>query len=437
MTPQLYRHVTILDEFFEDKNSPKRTYNRKLRRLPLLLIQRPDLARLVRYVDMRVKPSPKASERSKEIDMPAVYINPVPEFVKIHQASSTIAILGGESGDGWLERLDLIRDCDPDELLALLLPALLNMEELVLNADSMMFPSLHSLYSQHLRSRAASMEKPFDIQAPFERLRVFECWGVSQCETTVKFMASLLKLPVIRRISANIGNRIDNDKSLEELESHSSPLISLDIRSAGRSNTANLRHILRAPKALKDFHYTVRSSSEIDFGVIRHILSPHENCLESVEFDYDDDCRDLMFEDESPEGPMTSFLSFNAIKIFKIAAVFLLTTDNDSDQQSLTNIFPPSLETLHVADIRKYNGGVLGLMEYLLAQKSSQQMPSLTKLILQERGHHEEVYLDRWGRCSFSKKLDNDFVRRMFCMADAHGVKLEFIDELGHPTVVT
>lgn len=307
------------------------------------------------------------------------YISPIPEFVKIHQASSTAVSFGGENEKSWLKRLNFIQDCDPDELLPLLLPALLRMETLFLDAKSALFPDQNGA--------AARRDMSFDIQAPFEALRVFHYSGTLLGEPTVRFMASLLKLPAIQRISAVIGDvctGVADDKSLEELESSSSPLTSLII-TAKNLSAANLCHILRAPKALKTFRYSECSTYSIDFRVMRYALGPHKDCLEKVRFDYHK-CWETHYMNESrdPGGPMTSFLSFNAIKVFKIAAAFLETTHNDTDRQSLTNIFPPSLETLHLTDIHARCRSVLEALEHLLATKSSQQIPLLTQLILED-----------------------------------------------------
>lgn len=81
---------------------------------------------------------------------------------------------------------------------------------------------------------------------------------------------------------------------------------------------------------------------------------------------------------------MTSFISFNTLKIFEVAALFLRTTVNGTERQRLINIFPPNLETLHVTRCRTGFESLIEAVEYLLAHKSPQQLPFFKELILEE-----------------------------------------------------
>ena len=83
-------------------------------------------------------------------------------------------------------------------------------------------------------------------------------------------------------------------------------------------------------------------------------------------------------------GPIISLVSFNNLKVIEIAALFLERTDNGTRGRSLINIFPPSLETLHVTRLQSCFHSVLQPVEHLLAQKSPQQIPSLKILVLEE-----------------------------------------------------
>ena len=68
------------------------------------------------------------------------------------------------------------------------------------------------------------------------------------------------------------------DKNLIELDTSSSP-ISPTILSA-----ADLGHTLRGPKALKALFCRAYPPTAMNFTVIRHVLGPWENCLESLGF---------------------------------------------------------------------------------------------------------------------------------------------------------
>ena len=81
---------------------------------------------------------------------------------------------------------------------------------------------------------------------------------------------------------------------------------------------------------------------------------------------------------------MESFISFNALKVFKTVAIFLTKTVKGTGRHSLINIFPPNLETLHLTRFQARFESLLEALEHLLAQKSPQQIPSLKTLILEE-----------------------------------------------------
>lgn len=125
---------------------------------------------------------------------------------------------------------------------------------------------------------------------------------------------------------------------------------------------------------------------------------------------------------------MTSFISFKALKVFKTAALFLEKTDNRTERHSLVNIFPPSLETLHLTRLKGDTESVLQAVEHLLAQKSSQQIPSLKYLILEEskwtigiRSKLVDVISPTW------KVSQETAIGRLYMVAAAHGVSVDII----------
>ena len=94
---------------------------------------------------------------------------------------------------------------------------------------------------------------------------------------------------------------------------------------------------------------------------------------------------------------MPSFLSFNNLRVFKTAAVFLAKTKNGTKRDNLMDIFPPNLETLHLTHFEARYEGVLEALEHPLSQTSPRQIPSLTKLILEETYFYDASYGGRTG----------------------------------------
>ena len=326
---------------------------------------------------------------------------------------------------------------------------MLKLEKLELDWDN-----LHdTYYLQQVMARAARREKPFDTQPPFEALTVFIHSHYRFHVTSTGFIASLLKLPVIQKISVrfdklwddedddirdddNIGDKDDIpwDEDLKDVDSSSSPLWYLDLSVRGL-NIADLGHILRAPKALKTLSYKICQPAYVNFKDICHALGPQENCLESIDLDCDPD-NEMDFDlYRSMCQTMTSFTSFNALKVFKTQAVSLAVIDNvkGSELHSLIDIFPRSLETLHLTLFNAGYGSLVQALENLLIRKSPRQIPSLKKLILDETDQIraamygartvklkdglwegvQETALRRLGRVAAAKEVSIDVVERL------------------------
>lgn len=100
-------------------------------------------------------------------------------------------------------------------------------------------------------------EMPLDIQPPFQNLTVFVYYSQDVSHTrNTGFIALLLKLPAIRKISARFGNTSGElgsdegtDGNLIELDSRSSPVTRLDLTAHGLSRKEPSL-MLRAPNAL-------------------------------------------------------------------------------------------------------------------------------------------------------------------------------------------
>lgn len=376
--PHLYRHVKI-----EETVKEGRQENGRLRTLASLLIQRSDLAGFVRQFTLHVRP-PKIQ---------AAFYHPYSEELEEHIGSETVEVdqafriavnalaLSVEDDTDLLRRLSQISEFHHDLILALLLPALLKVEKLVLDLE----PCYKTNYLEQTIQRAARRERPFDVQPPFEALTVFVHSPGESYSRGLAFLASLLKLPAVQEISAEFGDeRGATEEHLIELVSSSSPLTSLDLATSSPSR-ASLGHMLRAPKALKTM---ICKIGYVKIEDLRHALGTQENCLERLDLDADGSVEDF-FEnygfDLNQVGsmPMVSFVSFNRLKIFKTPVSFLDTTVNGTGRHNLINIFPPNLETLHLIYIGADSLPALEAVGHLLAQKAPQQIPSLRKVILE------------------------------------------------------
>ena len=383
--PHLYRHVTIQEEVRKGEQQ-----DGLLKNLASLLIRRQDLAGLVRYFTLH---DALASMTEVEYWEERKSIGDVsPEMVEVDQAFT----LSKEEKIKWLGQCSHTHRSYHDLILALLLPALLKVEKLVMDFKTGSCASIgHNpdvYYLEQMIQRASRTEKPFDIQQPFQALTVFVLLHNPFNVGTTGLIAALLKLPAIQEISGgfmstwnwdrdDFGHFGDADNNPIELDSSSSPLTSLDLADY-RLSAADLRHMLRAPKALNTLRYWVWMPASVKFTDLRHALGPQENSLERLGLDYcvENSCRNSNLE------PMASFISFNSLKVFKTAAAFLITTENGTGRHRLINIFPPNLETLHLTrfqDQARFES-LLEALEHLLAQKSPQQIPSLKKIILEE-----------------------------------------------------
>lgn len=410
--PHLYHHVRVQEDIRDQEQQ-----NPQLRNLASLLIRRPDLAGLVRCLTLDDSSNrtgdPSGSEYSEEVEEPedsecaeefkesddSEYSEELeklneseehsPKTFAVDQAFKTAIkalSLSEEEEKTWLRKISHTHKCRTDLILALLLPTLLKVEELSLVSMN----ALHTPYLGRVLQRAVRRERPFDIQPAFKALRIFDDLHGHETysEWNTGFIASLLKLPAIWFISGGFGNESDDNvgenKDLKEIESNSSPLTSLDLVDFALS-TADLRHILRVPKALEEFSFL---SAEINFIDIRHALGPQEKCLKYLGFDHHHDYYRNFYSPGIIEsivpGPMSSFISFNTLAVFRTPAIFLQTTINGIDRHRLLNIFPPNLKWLQVTRCHICLGSLLEAVDHLLATKSPQQIPSLKKITLEE-----------------------------------------------------
>ena len=444
--PYLYRHITIHEETLQEQQTGH------LKNLASLLIRRPDLAGLVRHFALHVeKPlwmkaalskefgdyedseeleEPKESEDSEyseEFEEPEESEARISsKLVKVDQASTTAINASSSSKEEKIcsrpEKFSDIPKSNHDLILALLLPALLKVEKVVLDLGV----SSRTNYLEQTIQRATRGDWPFGIQPPFEALTVFVDSHNAYNTRRTTFIASLLKLPAIQNISGGFAHSWeDEDELLIGLDSSSSPLTSLDLANYTLS-AADLGRILRVPKALKNLSYKVCPSGGMLFTDLRRALAPHERCLESLLLD----CDEGLDGESDLLDPMISFTSFNTLKVFKIAAVFL-SMEAGFEHESLIDIFPPSLETLHLIRFQACFESLLQALEHLLAQKPLQQIPSLKTLILEESESIQEMCLTRHPKLMdlLWRRTQETAIGRLSRVAAARGVSIDVIEE--------
>ncbi|MCJ1270461.1 hypothetical protein MMC22_010358 [Lobaria immixta] len=367
--PHLYGHITIQEDG-EQKDD-------RLMMLTTLLLRRPDLAMLVRLFSLHV---PRPSRGNEKVQ---AFANAVHPSGISHQELFNC-----------LEVYDCAHGTRHDLILSFLLPSLLKVEKLVLDV----YNNSKSHFLKEAIRKAVARERPLDTQRPFEALTVFvysKHWN-SLWAREADFIASLLKLPAIQEISGDLadwntpnghhddgtGKGTSADRNLSELESSSSPLTSLDLATFFVL-AVDMRHILRVPISLKHLSITISSFCKIGCANIPWALEPQKNSLESIAI-YCDESIEEMIVDGYVFTPMASFTRFSALKVFKAAGIFLTATVHGSGRHNLLNMFPPSLETLHLTRFQSDFNNPLEALEHLLTCKSPRQIPSLTTLILEE-----------------------------------------------------
>lgn len=342
--------------------------NGPLRNLASLLIRRTDLAGFVRHFTFHDEGREcmwaKESEDgnfSEDLEQHEDFEEHVsPKFIEVNQAFKTAVdalSLSKEEEKKWLRGRGHPHRYHYDMVLALLFPALLKLEKLVLNMKVV----FTGHYLERVIRRAALRDRPFDIQPPYQALTDFAS-SYNMFTEGKGIIGSLLKLPAIKGISGSFWNSWDRefdrviaaDTSLIELDSSSSSLINLDL-DAYALNVANLGYLLGAPKALQTFFYMIAPPACINFEDVRHALRPQQYCLESLGFDCSSDYVFLYGVGSLSSmihlryfKPMTSFISFQHLKIFRVAALFLITTVSGTGRHNPINIFPPSPEILHL-----------------------------------------------------------------------------------------
>ncbi|MCJ1465253.1 hypothetical protein MMC07_003869 [Pseudocyphellaria aurata] len=413
------------------------------------LASRPDLVGLVRSFTLRVVPTRrkhidglKRSERSfnlRDLEEPEEKLRPKAGTVDRALESGVTALRISEQEEKHWTREQSPHKAHHDVVLASLLPTLTKMERLVLDLDS----RYKTGHLEHLIQRAFTREPPFDTQEPFKALSVFVNPHEMKKTLSTDFLALLLKLPAMQQICGNFGNTREDDprlpgrgRNLEMLYPSSSPLTNLDL--TGRALiAADLAHILRAPKALENFTYRVRPFLRGKLQDLYHALEPQKHSLQSLALDYDSHYDTALSKRPAVVeqwrliycccfAPTISFTSFTTLKLFKTVAFFLEKTNRGLYRRSLLNIFPPSLEALHLTRCKPTYRYLFQAMEDLLVQKSSWEIPSLRRIILEEGievpGDGQTILMS-----SLRRNTSDTVIGRLSSVAAAQGVSIEVL----------
>ncbi|MCJ1466662.1 hypothetical protein MMC07_005282 [Pseudocyphellaria aurata] len=417
--PHLYHEVTITE--------PIQVFKGRLRSFARTVLRSPHLAGLVRHFEFHVEPNTVRITTT----FPPIKVDRDEAFEIAIRASS----LSKQEETSWMRLLlNHPWKCPPDAVVALILPALLKVEKLVLHMTV-------DIYLGRMMRRAVRREKPYDIQPLFERLKIFEYSQLDSDTKSTEFIAWLPKLPAIQEISADLVklgvDQTKDEKNQIKLDCSSSSLTRLDIAVYGLSR-ADLTSMLEAPKAFKTLFYKGRIAST-DFKHLRCSLDSQKNHLENLGFEYlneDDEFYRTMHQIIRNLKPMVSFVGFNTLKFFKTAVCFLQTTENGIGRQSLIDIFPPCLETLHLTRVEACFTNVLEAVEHLLSQKSPHQIPSLRKLILEKPRSLNLLISDSEGNniqdnledIMWNGTQDSNIVRRLSQVAANQGISIKIIE---------
>lgn len=216
--PHLYRHVEIHEEIGLKREMRP---NGPLRKLASTLIRSPSLAGLVQCFTLRISEPRGISEPSKESEdfefaeeleefeeSPESgdsdeYEENVPVF-KLDQAWKAAvdawSVSKEEKNDWFVKLRHPCSCCYHDSIIALLLHLLLRVERVLLDMNVNF--EIPFLYFDRMMRRAVHREKPFDIQPPFEALRVFvHSQNNKSTGLSTRLRRSLPKLPAIRVFS--------------------------------------------------------------------------------------------------------------------------------------------------------------------------------------------------------------------------------------------
>ncbi|MCJ1293360.1 hypothetical protein MMC34_004914 [Xylographa carneopallida] len=409
--PFLYDHIALYDR----EGGSGRHKFKNLRPLTILLLKRPDLARLVHHFAMRDAPSTGSSSEKRLAKGRPVFRLQADDVLKdaIKAASHD-----KDEEQQWL--LHIKWPDHGDATLALLLPALPHLESL----DLMLMYGC--TYFDRMMRHAGAREKPFDRVPGFLALKdVMHTWYDEKYGMGVEYIVMFMRLPSIRRI---FGHRIGSDDEFEgeaedtlaALDTASSTVSHIELKDC-KLHKRDLANMLRAPKALQTFIYQVGTGylSECgrDFQASVSALAPQAQCLENLWLDFEPRYSSYWDSTIDDTTPIRSFAHFEHLKVLKVATVFIFGDKNFSISRhedwvrsmtyGLTGKFPRSLEALHLLHCEDNFEHVLLAHEDMLDHKE-RDLPRLSKLVLE--GPILEAK-ERWPR-----------IRQIIQRGKAHGI---------------
>ena len=197
IVPHLLRHVTIQEDIRLGKERIG-----ELENFASSIIRKPDLASLVRSFTLHVAQPPSSRVKyTEELEEPDASHDQI--IVSAMNASS----LSSEEKVKCLGHFSHTHRCHYDLVRALLLPALLKVEKLVLDVKI----QCNTYYLEEMIRRAARRDSPFDTRPPFEALTVFVHSHDMYNTRGTGFFASLLRLPTIQEISGGFESMWSED----------------------------------------------------------------------------------------------------------------------------------------------------------------------------------------------------------------------------------
>ncbi|MCJ1238243.1 hypothetical protein MMC14_006232 [Varicellaria rhodocarpa] len=302
-----------------------------------------------------------------------------------------------------------------DAVLALLLPALVNLETL----DITLGHSRFYHYFGRMVKRAVRGEKPFDVRPPFISLNMFLHNGGPPIILFmgVEYFEYFLKLPSIRSISgcdiesvSPASSREVQGESSESIDpSSSSSVIVLKFDDC-LFETTEIARILRIPRALIWFIFVLRercgkASHRVSFLAIREALKAQEHCLISLMLDTSPFFREGLRRMRGHVIPITSLLSFQKLKVLVIHSVYVLglrpnrSNTNSTDSMScrrFASFFPKTLERLHFTYYLEHLPRLMSALKYLVLHRS-ERVPMLNMLYLEDVDGVDELSEEKFN----------------------------------------
>ncbi|MCJ1282638.1 hypothetical protein MMC26_001963 [Xylographa opegraphella] len=397
--PFLYDHIALYDR----EGCPGEYEFKTLRPLTLLLLKRPDLARLVHHFTARESFSAGfMTEKQIKQGEPFNRLKVDDVFKDAIEAASH----DEAEKKQWLEQITWPDHADA--ILALLLPALPNLESL-----DLMLGMFGCTYFEKMMQRAGMREKPFDKDRGFLALKdVMHAWDNDKYGMGVEYIGMFMRLPSIERI---FGHRVGSDDrvgaepdaTLAALQTASSTVSHIELKNC-KLDERDLANMLRAPKALKTFIYEVGwgylSYCDMVFGAAVSALAPQVHYLENLWLDFESWVRPEWNDQTDDTTPIRSFAQFEILKVLKVAIVFIFgeleasssqrKDWKESELRGLTGKFPRSLETLHLLHCEDNFELVLLALENMLKHKE-RDVPRLSKLVFEGLVLNAKEWWDR------------------------------------------